>query len=61
INFLAKNGYAVIVISSELVEVIGLANRVYVMSEGEITGELRDEALTEPNIMRLALPKRAVA
>jgi len=61
INFLAKNGYSVIVISSELVEVIGLANRVYVMSEGEITGELRDETLTEPNIMRLALPKRAVA
>jgi ribose transport system ATP-binding protein len=61
INFLAKNGYSVIVISSELVEVIGLANRVYVMSEGEITGELSDETLTETNIMRLALPKRAVA
>ena len=61
INFLAKNGYAIIVISSELVEVIGLANRVYVMSEGEITGELADEELTEPNIMRLALPKRAIA
>lgn len=61
INFLAKNGYAIIVISSELVEVIGLAHRVYVMSEGTITGELCDETLTEPNIMRLALPKRAAA
>ncbi|WP_243389211.1 hypothetical protein [Conservatibacter flavescens] len=46
-------------ISSELIELIGLCHRVYVMSEGNITGELKENEITEENIMRLAIPKRA--
>lgn len=61
IHQLAERGYAIIMISSEMVEIIGLAHRVYVLSEGSITGELRAEQITEENIMRLAIPKRAVA
>jgi ABC-type sugar transport system ATPase subunit len=55
---LAEQGYGIIVISSELVEIVGLCHRVCVMSEGEITGELSGEQITEENIMRLAIPKR---
>ncbi|MFB2554125.1 multiple monosaccharide ABC transporter ATP-binding protein [Herbiconiux liangxiaofengii] len=48
INQLAAEGKAVIVISSELPELIGLADRIYTISEGRITGEVaRDEATQE--------------
>ncbi|WP_439239156.1 sugar ABC transporter ATP-binding protein [Lonepinella sp. BR2919] len=58
ISDLAKLGYGLLVISSELIELIGLCNRIYVMSEGTITGELQGEQITEENIMKLAIPKR---
>ncbi|TNH12276.1 sugar ABC transporter ATP-binding protein, partial [Testudinibacter sp. TR-2022] len=58
ISDLAKLGYGLLVISSELVELIGLCNRLYVMSEGTITGELSAQEMTEENIMKLAIPKR---
>jgi ribose transport system ATP-binding protein len=54
IHALAESGVGVIVISSELPEVIGLSDRVLVMREGTITGELAGEAITQENIMRLA-------
>lgn len=57
---LTQKGYAILVISSELMEIIGLCHRTYVMSEGEISGELIADEMTEENIMRMALPKRAV-
>lgn len=52
---LAAEGRSVIVVSSELPEVIGLANRVVVMSAGRIAGEVEGEAITEENIVRLAM------
>ncbi|SKA08414.1 sugar ABC transporter ATP-binding protein [Consotaella salsifontis] len=58
IHGLAEEGCALLVISSELVELIGLCHRVYVMSEGHVTGELSGDQLTEPAIMSLAIPKR---
>ncbi|TCV95134.1 sugar ABC transporter ATP-binding protein [Biostraticola tofi] len=61
IHELAEKGYAIIVISSEMIEVISLAHRVYVMSEGTITAELQGDQITEENIMRFAIPKRALA
>ncbi|WP_032092379.1 sugar ABC transporter ATP-binding protein [Necropsobacter rosorum] len=60
ISDLAKLGYGLLVISSELIELIGLCNRIYVMSEGNITGELCGEKITEENIMKLAIPKREI-
>ena len=48
INQLAAQGKAVIVISSELPELLGICDRIYAISEGRITGEVaRDEASQE--------------
>ena len=52
INELAKSGKAVVVISSEMPEVIGTCDRVYVINEGQIAGELQKEELTQINIMK---------
>lgn len=52
INELAAQGKSIIVISSEMPEVIGLSDRVYVMNEGKIVGELGKEKATQENIMK---------
>ncbi|WP_320121644.1 ATP-binding cassette domain-containing protein [uncultured Sphaerochaeta sp.] len=52
INSLAKQGYACILISSEMPEIIGMSDRIYVMSEGKITAELSGETATQEDIMR---------
>lgn len=52
INDLAKSGKAVIVISSEMPEVIGTCDRVYVINEGKIVGELNNNELTQEGIMK---------
>ena len=54
INQLAAQGVAVVVISSELPEVIGICDRVVVMREGVITGECTNEAINQEQIMTLA-------
>ncbi len=52
---LAAQGKSVIVVSSELAEVIGLADRVIVMGRGHIAGELTGDAITEDAILRRAM------
>lgn len=52
INELAQEGKSVIVISSELPEILGVSDRVYVMNEGEFVGELSKEEATQESIMR---------
>ncbi|MFC4388690.1 multiple monosaccharide ABC transporter ATP-binding protein [Gracilibacillus marinus] len=52
INELASQGLAVIVISSELPEVLGLSDRIYVMNEGKITGELTKDEADQESVMR---------
>ena len=54
INNLALSGKAVVLVSSELNEIIGLSNRVIVMYEGKITGELSGEEIEQENIMSYA-------
>jgi len=51
---LAQNGIGIILISSEMPEIIGMCDRVLVMREGRITGELSGHQITEENIMQLA-------
>ncbi|MEO7221139.1 MAG: sugar ABC transporter ATP-binding protein [Devosia sp.] len=51
---LARSGVGVVVVSSELPELIGLCDRVLVVREGLISGEVEGDVLTEENIMRLA-------
>ncbi|MFT6676259.1 MAG: ribose transport system ATP-binding protein [Sulfitobacter sp.] len=55
---LAAKGKSVIVVSSELPEVIGLAARVVVMGRGHIAGELSGTEITEDRILRLAMGVR---
>lgn len=52
---LAKEGTAVIMCSSDMMEVIGMSNRVAVMYEGAVTQILEGENITEENIMRCAM------
>jgi len=56
---LAGRGLAVLMISSEMPEVIGLADRVFVMREGVITGELGPDQIQEQRIIQLATQQRA--
>lgn len=51
---LASAGVSIIMISSDLPEVIGMSDRVYVMSEGRVTGELDRSELSEETIMKYA-------
>ncbi len=56
INELAAQGKAIIMISSELPEVLGMADRILVMHEGRITGEITDvAAATQEQVMQLAV------
>ncbi|MEL7265925.1 MAG: sugar ABC transporter ATP-binding protein [Planctomycetota bacterium] len=55
LNRLADEGVAVLVVSSDMEEVLGIADRVLVMHEGRITGELSGDAMTEKAIMQLAV------
>lgn len=52
INTLADAGKAVIVISSEMQELLGICDRVYVINEGEIAGELQKNELSQELIMK---------
>lgn len=54
ISDLVLEGKSVIMVSSELPELIGMCDRIFVMNKGEITGALSREAFTQENIMRLA-------
>ena len=58
---LARQGMAVLFASSELEEVIGLADRALVMHEGSVIGELARHELSEEAIMNLATNKAGVA
>mgnify|MGYP000908151510 CR=1 FL=1 len=51
---LAERGIAIIMISSDLLEIIGMSDRVLVMRQGEISGELQHEELDEYRIMQFA-------
>jgi ABC-type sugar transport system ATPase subunit len=55
IDELAHAGVAVLVVSSELPEVLGLSDRIYVMAGGRITGELARADATEEQILALAM------
>jgi ribose transport system ATP-binding protein len=55
IDQLVKRGAAVLMISSELGEIVKVCDRAYVMAEGRITGHLERDQLSEENILRLAM------
>ena len=51
INDLAKAGKSVVMISSELPEVIGMSDRIYIMNQAKIVGEMKASDATQENIM----------
>ena len=52
---LAKQGKAIIMISSEMAELLGMSDRVYVMCNGKLTGELNQEnEMTQESVMTFA-------
>lgn len=55
INALAKEGKAVMMISSEIAEVIGVSDRVMVMARGKVQGSLDSTDITQEKIMTLAI------
>ena len=52
IHQLSEEGLSIIVISSELKEIMAIADRIYVLSNGKLTGELVGEEITEDNLVR---------
>ena len=55
INDLVAAGKSVVMISSELPEILGMSDRIYVMNEGKIVGELSQAEATQEKIMACIL------
>lgn len=55
LNKLKSMGKAVIMISSDMAEILGVSDRVMVMHEGKVTGELKREEATQESIMKYAI------
>ena len=54
---LARQGYAIIMVSSEMPETLGMCDRIIVMCEGKVTGELMRGEATQENILEKAMAK----
>lgn len=54
---LAQKGYAIILISSEMPEILGMADRIMIMCNGRKTGELERDEATQERILELAMEK----
>ncbi len=54
---LAKQGLAIIVVSSEMPEILGMCDRIFVMCEGRVTGELSREEADQEKILELAMKR----
>lgn len=59
-NKLAENGYAILVISSDQMELLGISDRIYVMCEGEITAELSKKEATPELVLSYAIGKEGM-
>ncbi len=60
LNSLAQEGKSIIMISSELPEILRMSHRVIVMCEGRITGEVNIAEATQENIMKLATQRGGI-
>lgn len=54
---LADSGLSILMVSSELPEILAISDRILVMSEGELTAEFNINEATEDNILKAAIPK----
>ncbi|MEG1516000.1 MAG: ATP-binding cassette domain-containing protein, partial [Clostridia bacterium] len=53
-NYLIERGMSIVMISSELLEILGMSDRLYVLSEGGIAGEILAKDATEQKVMAMA-------
>jgi putative multiple sugar transport system ATP-binding protein len=60
INQLANEGKGIILISSELPEILGVCDRIYVMSEGKIVGEMLAKDASQESIMKCIMTQQEV-
>jgi rhamnose transport system ATP-binding protein len=56
-NDLAARGYGIIMVSSEMVEVLGMSDRIVVMREGRVAAVLETKGSTQEQILRAAMPE----
>jgi ribose transport system ATP-binding protein len=61
VDRLARDGLAILMISSDLEEILGMSDRVLVMHEGQLAGELSRQQMSEEAIMHLATGGQAGA
>ena len=61
IGTLAESGRAILLISSELPELLSLCDRILVMSEGQLTADISSHEATQEKIMKAAVPKMAIS
>ena len=62
IHGLAEEGKAILMISSELPEILGMSDRIIVMNEGRVTGEIEDcSTATQEDVMKLATHREEIA
>ena len=54
---LAAQGMGILMISSEMPEVMNMSDRIYVMSEGKVSAEFDAKGLTQDTILKAAMPK----
>ena len=52
---LVRQGVAIVMISSELPEILGMSDRIYVMHDGRIKGEIARSDATQESIMKMAI------
>lgn len=60
INFLAESGMSILMISSEIPEILAAADRILVMSEGEITATFSSSEATDSKLINACIPETAV-
>lgn len=60
VNQLASEGKGIILISSELPEILGVCDRIYVMSEGRIVGEMMSSEASQEKIMKYIMTQQEV-
>ena len=54
---LAKKGFGIIMISSEMPEIIGMSDRIFVMCNGKVSGCLQRSEVTQERILELSMEK----
>jgi ribose transport system ATP-binding protein len=62
-NEMAKEGKAIVMISSDMEEVLGMSDRILVLSEGHLSGELKKDEFSQERVLALAsgLSKEEIA